>query len=573
MYEQQTYQYTQGRPGSSNAVRRQDYQSAGVSQYGWNPNVFEQQSSYGAYAGPPNAYTGPVSQDPARVPVPYGPGLGPQQQPPQGYSEPNLPSPYGPVTAPGPSTTSMSPPPHIQAGYGTIAQGGYAGHQPNVPYSQQGPTPYPAQQQPQQQQLQQQQPVPQQPIQPQVIQQQPIQTQATQQQPVQAQPVQTQPVQTQPVQTQPGQAQPIQAQPIQAQPVQAQPVLQATQAQPLQQQPTQPQPVQQQPIQAQQVPFAQSNEREQSRERLPIQTQPEVVQEQPQPQARVQASSVANAGSPPPQQQQQQHQQQQQQSAGPPYIYDPNTTYANPNVQAWAQYYAQGGKDLTGSVYFISIPGLTDHHASGSTQETGVQQTNQPAQLSQYQQPQQVQDQPHPQARRQPQSRSQSHDAGQNPYTAVNAAEPKMSSPTSTFSGLNRGNSLSASGIGGVQAGIENAAVPAGGPIQQPVSSTTSSWGRSSPTRFSDLNRKGSPLQGGTQLGIPAALAVGPMQPTTSATPSWVLPKKTPPATVAGAHHAHRDAGGNLLGQFGGISLSDGGVRGSPPNQGAGTLL
>lgn len=58
-------------------------------------------------------------------------------------------------------------------------------------------------------------------------------------------------------------------------------------------------------------------------------------------------------------------QQQQQLAAAqpqptPPYTFDPNGTYADPNVQAWAKYYAQGGKDLAGSVYFISIPGVTD---------------------------------------------------------------------------------------------------------------------------------------------------------------------------------------------------------------------
>ena len=32
--------------------------------------------------------------------------------------------------------------------------------------------------------------------------------------------------------------------------------------------------------------------------------------------------------------------------------------YTDSNVQAWAQYYAQGGKDPTGAVYFISVPGV-----------------------------------------------------------------------------------------------------------------------------------------------------------------------------------------------------------------------
>lgn len=47
-----------------------------------------------------------------------------------------------------------------------------------------------------------------------------------------------------------------------------------------------------------------------------------------------------------------------------PFVYDPNATYPDPNVQAWAQYYAQGGEDPTGSVYFISVPGITDARSS-----------------------------------------------------------------------------------------------------------------------------------------------------------------------------------------------------------------
>lgn len=34
--------------------------------------------------------------------------------------------------------------------------------------------------------------------------------------------------------------------------------------------------------------------------------------------------------------------------------------YADSNVQAWAQYYAQGGKDPTGAVYFVSVPGVKE---------------------------------------------------------------------------------------------------------------------------------------------------------------------------------------------------------------------
>jgi hypothetical protein len=52
---------------------------------------------------------------------------------------------------------------------------------------------------------------------------------------------------------------------------------------------------------------------------------------------------------------------------GPPFVYDPTATYPDQNVQAWANYYAQGGTDPTGSVYFISVPGITDARSSPTT--------------------------------------------------------------------------------------------------------------------------------------------------------------------------------------------------------------
>ncbi|KAJ8079227.1 hypothetical protein PM082_021727 [Marasmius tenuissimus] len=114
-------------------------------------------------------------------------------------------------------------------------------------------------------------------------------------------------------------------------------VVQQQQAQvdPQQQQPAQ-QPVQQQqqPVQQQQQPVQQQQQ--------PVQQQQQPVQQQQQ------------------QQQAQAQPQQQQQAEGPPYVYDPNKTYGDPNVQAWAQYYAQGGKDPTGSVYFVSVPGVKE---------------------------------------------------------------------------------------------------------------------------------------------------------------------------------------------------------------------
>lgn len=79
-----------------------------------------------------------------------------------------------------------------------------------------------------------------------------------------------------------------------------------------------------------------------------------------------------------PQAQTAQQQPVQQQQSGPPYVYDPNGTYEDPNVQAWAKYYAQGGHDTAGSVYFISIPGVTDGPAQPAG--PGSQKNLQPAQ-------------------------------------------------------------------------------------------------------------------------------------------------------------------------------------------------
>ncbi|KAI0076568.1 hypothetical protein K474DRAFT_1662768 [Panus rudis PR-1116 ss-1] len=171
----------------------------------------------------------------------------------------------------------------------------------------------------------------------------------------------------------------------QGQPPAATPVPQYQSAPPPQPDPGYPQPYGQpqpapgvQPTQPAPTPHVQPE--------LHIQTQP-----QPQPQAQVQATPIVQAQpqsqqsqpqvQPQPQahtqsptQQPQQAQQaqpepvaQQQSSGGPPYVFDPNATYPDPNVQAWAQYYAAGGTDPTGSVYFISVPGVKEPAATKPT--------------------------------------------------------------------------------------------------------------------------------------------------------------------------------------------------------------
>ncbi|KAL4066094.1 hypothetical protein V8B97DRAFT_1864822 [Scleroderma yunnanense] len=119
-----------------------------------------------------------------------------------------------------------------------------------------------------------------------------------------------------------------------------------------------------------------------------VQSQPQPqpqAQMQPQPQTQAQVQSQPHIQVQPQVQPQMAAQVSPQPQQGPPYVYDPNTTYEDPNVQAWAQYYAQGGKDLAGSVYFISVPGVTDaveggHQAGGQDQAgSGQQQSSEAA--------------------------------------------------------------------------------------------------------------------------------------------------------------------------------------------------
>ncbi|KAH9839976.1 uncharacterized protein C8Q71DRAFT_703083 [Rhodofomes roseus] len=142
-------------------------------------------------------------------------------------------------------------------------------------------------------------------------------------------------------------------------------------------QPTQPAQAQHQPHpQAQATPFQQVA--------VPMQTQPTPtpqvqVQAQPQPQVQPQPQPQTQA-QPQPQAQAQvqaqtQPQPQPQRQSGPPFVFDPNTTYPDPNVQAWAQYYAQGGTDPTGSIYFISVPGVKEGSLAQTVSRSDSQDT------------------------------------------------------------------------------------------------------------------------------------------------------------------------------------------------------
>lgn len=112
-----------------------------------------------------------------------------------------------------------------------------------------------------------------------------------------------------------------------------------------------PQPAQAPYTQTSQTPYPQQQPQQQ-----PHPQQQSHLQQQPQTQQPAEYLPAVHAQQPQPQPQP----QQQPQNAGPPYVFDPNAIYPDPNAQAWAQYYAQGGTDPAGAVYFISVPGVND---------------------------------------------------------------------------------------------------------------------------------------------------------------------------------------------------------------------
>ncbi|KAI5124243.1 hypothetical protein M0805_005092 [Coniferiporia weirii] len=138
-------------------------------------------------------------------------------------------------------------------------------------------------------------------------------------------------------------------------------------AQPQQQQPQQQiQPQMQGPAQTPAQLQGQQNNYQEPPVAAQAQTQP---QTQPQPQGQGQGAQD----------------QPRVITQGPPYVFDPNATYPDANAQAWAVYYAQGGTDMTGAVYFISIPGLTD--AQAQQQPAAQPQTQSQTQTQAWSQP------------------------------------------------------------------------------------------------------------------------------------------------------------------------------------------
>ncbi|GJJ11394.1 hypothetical protein Clacol_005627 [Clathrus columnatus] len=162
---------------------------------------------------------------------------------------------------------------------------------------------------------------------------------------------------------------------MQSQPLRAQPSSQP-QPQPRHQHPSQSQPQNQGLPQPQSQPQSQPQPQAQLQPQQQPQLQPQPQsQSQSQPQPQLQSQSQLRS------QPQGQQSPQSQLPSGPPYPFDPNAQYPDPNVQAWAQYYAQGGTDPAGAIYFISVPGVTDsnpayegtppyHHGSANNSAT-----------------------------------------------------------------------------------------------------------------------------------------------------------------------------------------------------------
>ncbi|KAG1728255.1 uncharacterized protein EDB91DRAFT_1060663 [Suillus paluster] len=132
-----------------------------------------------------------------------------------------------------------------------------------------------------------------------------------------------------------------------------------------------------------QTPYPQTSPTPYSQQQTQQQLYP---QQQPQAQQPAEYSPGVHAQQLQPQPQ---PQQLQPQSAGPPYVFDPNATYSDPNVQAWAQYYAQGGMDTAGAVYFISVPGVKDASPPPEQSPQSHQSSQDPYQAQAQAQPEQ----------------------------------------------------------------------------------------------------------------------------------------------------------------------------------------
>lgn len=141
----------------------------------------------------------------------------------------------------------------------------------------------------------------------------------------------------------------------------------------------QPQPQQQPQPQPQAQPQAQAQRQASIHDQQP--------QPQPQPQAQSPQLQAQAQPQPLPQSQPQPQAESNVISGRPPYPFDPTKTYEDPGANAWAQYYAKGGDDPQGRVYFIpsTMPGATPTApvASSSPEPIAGQQLQQQQQQHQ----------------------------------------------------------------------------------------------------------------------------------------------------------------------------------------------
>lgn len=507
----------------------------GPQPYGWRPGYDQHQVPPQPTPQPGyNPYPGAVQAPPFPIITPQP--LPTSTTPVPVQSQPAQPGIYGAVPLQGSVQPQQQPQPQppqspvaAAAGFGVMPVGGYAGQQSSPPYSQQGPAPYPTQ--------------PQQATQ---LQTQP-QSQAQAQQPYQQQPIQEPAQQSVQQHVQQYHVQQSDQQSVQ----QAQQLLQQSEHQPVQQ-PFQ-QPVQQPFQQVVQEPFQQPSQQlvQQSvqhpnqhspqglgQQQLQLQPAQTETIAQPQVQAVPESTSASSQpqfaqelGSPHPQSEphaQIQSQHPAQPISGlPPYPYDPSYTYADQNAQAWAQYYAQGGTDLAGSVYFISIPGVKEGSVASTLQHQQPQQTQQGGQL--------------PSQSSYPNQRRESQDLSRNSsYQAQVQPQPQGFSPQSYPQGQVQG-ANEASTVGPATASMvhqAHAKMPRYQLSDNPVpgSAPTQSQGvygsqHVGPTRADSGDNKSSehvpssPTTLSTTAPLKIKRAQSPAQAST--TPSWVLPKKT----------------------------------------------
>lgn len=56
----------------------------------------------------------------------------------------------------------------------------------------------------------------------------------------------------------------------------------------------------------------------------------------------------------------------------PPFEYRTDARYSDSNADAWARYYAQGGTDPAGAVYFRSVPGIKEETIESQPEMSAV---------------------------------------------------------------------------------------------------------------------------------------------------------------------------------------------------------